>query len=409
MIPSASAGGPGRDAFPVRRLPVGGASFHGWCSVTLGLWLLAAVSGTGCVHRPQSRPRPFRLGLYGIQTNQMAVVRGAGFDLVRGPAERGFLDAAQAHGLGVLAEPGDAAGPGLRPEVVRSAVRRFDRHPALWSWYLSDEPDLNGIPVEEVKRAQDAVKQAGGTKPTSLVVFEGPSLSKYHQADILMVDRYPIGWHPLAAYFQHLRHGGVAAGVGKRRLYGVIQAFDWSYYRDILDVIPGSPLGPPTRDELRCMVYGSWILGAEGLFFYAYDDGRWKMSEHPEVWDGLSEVIQEVRARAPLFEGRFVPSRLRIRCHDRRREFNEALEGSLLYGFFDVQTRGAGIGAGRHLAVVNTTQEELWVRLEGEGVPRGRIPVVGEEREVVVEPGMPMDRIPPYGVMVYGPIPSIRP
>lgn len=380
-----------------------------WWWVVLGSWVLAVLLGTGCVHRPRSQTRPFRLGLYGIHTNQMALVREVGFDLVRGPAERGFLDAAQSHGLGVLAEPGDSAGPKLRPEVVRSTVRRFDRHPALWSWYLSDEPDLNAIPMEEVRRAEQAVKRAGGTKPTSLVVFEGPSLSQYHQADILMVDRYPIGWHPLAAYFQHLRHGGVAAGVGKRRLYGVVQAFDWSYYRDILDVIPGSPLGPPTRDELRCMVYGSWILGVEGLFFYAYDDGRWRMPEHPEVWTGLSDVVREVRARSRLFEARFVPSRLRVRCQDRRREFNEALEGALLYGVFEVPTGGGGVAPGQYLAVVNTTQEELWVRLEGPGVPRGPIPVLGEDREIRVEPGTPIDRLPPYGVTVYGPFVTTSP
>ncbi|MFM7216032.1 MAG: hypothetical protein ACKO3H_14255, partial [Verrucomicrobiota bacterium] len=87
--------------------------------VLLGSWVLAILLGTGCVHRPRSQTRPFRLGLYGIHTNQMALVREVGFDLVRGPAERGFLDAAQSHGLGVLAEPGDSAGPKLRPEVVR--------------------------------------------------------------------------------------------------------------------------------------------------------------------------------------------------------------------------------------------------------------------------------------------------
>ena len=381
----------------------------GWRSWGWVIWMMTALLGGGCVQPRKTGPRPFRMGLYGIHTNQMALVREVGFDLVRGPANQPFLDAAQSHGLGVLAEPGDAAGPKLNGQVVRNTVRRFDRHPALWSWYLSDEPDLNGIPVEEVRRVQREVRRAGGAKPTSLVVFEGPSLSEYHQTDILMVDRYPIGWHPLAAYFQHLRHGGVAAGVGKRRLYGVVQAFDWSYYRDILDVIPGSPLGPPTRDELRCMVYGSWILGVEGLFFYAYDDGRWKMSEHPEVWNGLSAVVREVRSRAPLFEARYVPSRLRIRCHERRREFNEALEPALIYGLFDVPSDRSGMSAGRYLAVVNTTQEELWVRLEGEGVPQGRLPVLGEGREVFVDAQSWLDGIPPYGVRIYGPISGIRP
>lgn len=409
MITSAWAGGLGCWGVMSLLLLVGVSRFLSGRFSMLGVLTLAALLETGCVHHQPSRKKTFRLGLYGIHTQQMALVREVGFDLVRGPAERGFLDAAESHGLGVLAEPGAAAGPGLRPQVVRDTVRRFDRHPALWSWYLSDEPDLNGISIEDVRRSQREIRRAGGTKPTSLVVFEGPSLSKYHQTDILMVDRYPIGWHPLAAYFQHLRHGGVAAGVGRRRLYGVIQAFDWSYYRDILDVIPGSPLGPPTRDELRCMVYGSWILGVEGLFFYAYDDGRWKMSEHPEVWDGLSDIVREVRARAPLFEAHLVPSPLRVRCHERRREFNEALEPALVYGLFDVEEGGTGMAGGRYLAVVNTTQEELWVRLEGEGVPQGRIPVLGEGREVVVGPGTWMDRLSPYGVTIYGPIAPNQP
>ena len=59
-----------------------------------------------------------------------------------GPARRGFLDAAKANGIGVLASPGSHAGKGFDAAKVQATVTKHDRHPALWSWYLIDEPDM---------------------------------------------------------------------------------------------------------------------------------------------------------------------------------------------------------------------------------------------------------------------------
>src|SRR5512138_673085 len=82
---------------------------------------------------------PFPLGIYGVRsTNDFPALREAGFNLVVGPAEKSYLDAAQSSGLKVLASFSAGAN--------RRTLARLDRHPALWAWYLSDEPDQHLIP-----------------------------------------------------------------------------------------------------------------------------------------------------------------------------------------------------------------------------------------------------------------------
>ncbi|MBT6789024.1 MAG: hypothetical protein HOA45_05115, partial [Verrucomicrobia bacterium] len=165
----------------------------------LGLFAAAllALGSAGC---RVVRPAAFPIGLYsvGSETN-LAEIADAGFSLVAGPARRGFLDAAKANGIGVMASPGSSAGEHFNAAKVRSTVAKFDRHPALWSWYLIDEPDMQRVSPEKVEAAHRVVKQAGASKPTSLVLYQGDSAKWYGNiADITMVDRYPVPWLPLA-------------------------------------------------------------------------------------------------------------------------------------------------------------------------------------------------------------------
>ena len=169
-----------------RRLPLGQA---------LGLFVAAllALGTAGCrVARPDAYP----LGLYsvGSETN-LAEISRAGFNLVTGPAKRGFLDAAKANGIAVLASPGSHAGDRFDTAKVRATVARHDRHSALWSWYLIDEPDMHSVSPEKVEAAHRFVKRLGATKPTSLVLYQGDSAKWYADiADITMIDRYPVRW-----------------------------------------------------------------------------------------------------------------------------------------------------------------------------------------------------------------------
>ena len=145
------------------------------------------------------RPGAYPIGLYsvGSETN-LAEIADAGFSLVAGPARRGFLDAAKANGIGVMASPGSSAGEHFNAAKVRSTVAKFDRHPALWSWYLIDEPDMQRVSPERVEAAHRVVKRTGASKPTSLVLYQGDSAKWYADiADITMhTDKPPASDHP---------------------------------------------------------------------------------------------------------------------------------------------------------------------------------------------------------------------
>lgn len=365
----------------------------------LALGLLAAGSA-GCRH-PQAAFYP--LGLYGVgNTNDFAAVRQAGFTIVVGPARRAYLDAAQAAGLKVLASPGTWAGPRFDAPLARRTVRELDAHPALWAWYLCDEPDLQLISPAEVRQAEQFLKSLPTRKPTALVLYKGASALDYGNiTDILMVDRYPIPWLPLANFGQNVRQARLALGP-RKPLVAVIQAFDWSYYRHLLRV--EEPLRPPSLAELRCMTYLALALRADGLFYYTFDAGGWKIRDHPETWAALQAAAREVHDRRPLFEAEHVWWACDYRFEPWRKGFNEALEPSLALALLRVRGDEESMAAGDYLLAVNTTPEPLHCRFTAPRADAQRLPVLGQETFVEVSDGWVEETFPPYEVRVYGPL-----
>lgn len=262
----------------------------------------------------------FPIGIYSVPaTNDLKVIREAGFNLVVGRAERAYLNAAGAVGLGVLATPETSAGPGFNPVAARRAVKDFDRHPALWGWYLT---------------------------------------------------------------------------------------------------------------------YEALARGANGLFYYAFDDGRWRLREHPETWAALQAVVREVNDRLPLFRAAPQWWAKRHGFGDHTRRFNAALESGITSSLLRVGQGNALVPAGDYIVAVNNTehdqtysfalpQDARGQRSEGRGSRfenRGSstrpasgvqdpmrdtetaVPVLEENRSLVPHAGRLTDSFPPYSVHVYGPL-----
>lgn len=361
--------------------------------------LALAGLAVGCCH---PRGRPYPIGLYGVShPEDLVEVKAAGFNLVTGPARRDYLDAAQAVGLRVLATPGTTAGPRFDPGKARRTVQDLDRHPALWAWYLVDEPDFHTIPPDEVAAAQRFVKRAGATKPTALTLFQGYETRHYGRlTDLLLVDRYPIPWLPLANFGQHLRLGRLGAGPD-RPLLAVIQAFDWTYYPDVMRE-PG-PFRPPTYEEIRCMTYCALGEGANGLFYYTYADSRWRLRDHPETYDAVRRVVAEVNRRSPLFAGepRWWPRHQRF--GDRSRRFNAALLASVTASLIHVKAGNPTVPPGQYVMAVNTTPDTQRYSFQWPDEADGEVPVMEEARTTRVHAGWVTDEFAPYAVHVYGP------
>ena len=378
-----------------QRLPLGQA---------LGLFVAAllALGTAGCrVARPDAYP----LGLYsvGSETN-LAEISRAGFNLVTGPAKRGFLDAAKANGIAVLASPGSHAGDRFDAAKVRATVARHDRHPALWSWYLIDEPDMHSVSPGKVEAAHRFVKRLGATKPTSLVLYQGDSAKWYADiADITMIDRYPVPWLPLANFSQHIHKTRLATDLD-RPMIAVIQSFDWTAHQNVL---PGEEnLRPPTEHELRSMTYSALARGANGIFYYSYADMRLKERKYPELWAALKRVVAEVRSREALFEAEHVWWPKAHHFEEQATRFNAALEASVQSVLLRVKQGSKLIPPGYYILAVNTTPQFHTYRFRLPWNTVGKVPVAFEGRAAITDGSWVVDRFEPFAVHVYGPLPS---
>jgi hypothetical protein len=370
----------------------------------LGLFAAAllALGSAGC---RVARPGVYPIGLYsvGSETN-LAEIAEAGFSLVAGPAQRGFLDEAKANGIGVMASPGSSAGGNFDAPKVRSTVAKLDRHPALWSWYLIDEPDMQRVSPEKVEAAHRFVKRLGATKPTSLVLYQGDSAKWYGNiADITMVDRYPVPWLPLANFSQHIHKTRLATDAG-RPVIAVIQSFDWTAHRSML---PGEEnLRPPTERELRSMTYSSLARGANGIFYYSYADMRLKERKYPELWEALKRVVGEVRRREGLFAAEHVwwPKAHHFENQDTR--FNAALEASVQSVLLRVKRGDELLPSGQYILAVNTTPQPHTYRFRLPWETTGQVPVLEEGRHATTDGSWVVDQFAPFSVHVYGPLPA---
>lgn len=338
-------------------------------------------------------------------TSNLPVLRAAGFNLIVGGSSEQDLNAAARVGLGVITTVPVAWGKSIDTNQVQIKIRQSEGHPALQGWLLSDEPEMRGVSPDQVRELGRAVRALGARKPTYLVLYQGYEALDYaHCADVLCVDRYPIPWLPLANFGQHMKMARLALGRNKP-LIAVVQAFDWAYYPTVMSEDPGR-MRPPTREEIRCMVYCALVEGATGLMFYSYDDGpgRWRMAEHPETWRAVCDVVTEVRRRLPLFEGTHYWWDRNHRYGDPSRRFNAALLSSVSAARVRVTRGTAAVPAGEYIVAVNTTELDQEYSF---ALPAGRnsvVPVFEEGRVLAVDRGRVTDHFEQYGLHVYGPL-----
>ena len=363
------------------------------------LFIAFGLSGCQVVNKAE-----YPVGIYSVGSSaNLSNVAAAGFNLVTGPAEIDYLDAAQRNGLKVLASPGSSAGESFDGARARSTIALFDRHPALWSWYLIDEPDMQRVSPDSVKEAHSALKRAGAIKPTSLVLYKGDESQWYGNiADITMVDRYPVPWLPLSNFSQHIHKARLATDPS-RPVIAVIQSFDWAAHQSVL---PGEEnLRPPTEYELRNMTYSALARGANGIFYYSYADMLLKERKYPELWAALKRVVKEVRQRDALFNAEHVwwPKAHHFENQDTR--FNAALEASVQSVLLHVKLGDKSILPGHYILAVNTTPLFHTYRFRLPWNVVDPVPVSFESRFANTDGSWVAEHFEPFAVHIYGPLP----
>jgi hypothetical protein len=206
---------------------------------------------------------------------------GGGFNLVWcGEKE---LDVAQRHGLRALLQEGLLAPsqfdrPGQR-EKLGALVRRVCRHPAMYAYFLVDEPNAGDFAA--VGRVVTFLRQQDPQHLAYINLFptyannqqlgtQGDTISAYREhlrefidlaePSLLSYDHYQFavgGDNP--EYFLNLalvRQAAIRAGVP---MLQIVQACTWT-----------PSMRVPDGDQMRYLVYTTLAYGAQGISYYVY-------------------------------------------------------------------------------------------------------------------------------------------
>ncbi|NCQ31355.1 MAG: hypothetical protein GW802_28780 [Armatimonadetes bacterium] len=154
-------------------------------------------------------------------------------------------------------------------QAVRERIRAFRDHPALFAYYLWDEPELRPMLVERADRLYQIIAEEDPDHPCIMLNDTLPGIHKYRNGgDILMPDPYPLfsrgglAGQPIE-YPSKFMRACREASEGKRAWWVTPQAFD--YYM-------GGKANSrcPNLVELRNQQLQSIINGARGFLWYTY-------------------------------------------------------------------------------------------------------------------------------------------
>lgn len=226
----------------------------------------------------RQRSLPFWVGWYDRMENPSlaAKVYAKGINLlmpyvgdVKKEAIQLFLDKSNRVGVKVLleinrplVESGNIAG-------IKDFVRTYKNHPAVYAWYLYDEPEIKKptpLSPQFLERIYQAIKEEDKSKPVAIVFADPHKIESFVNAmDIVMWDRYPclVGepefqWVP--AYRRDFYTVISTANLHNKKFYNVLQASNEKQSTKRL----------PSSAELRYMFYLSVLAGADGLLFWMY-------------------------------------------------------------------------------------------------------------------------------------------
>jgi hypothetical protein len=174
-------------------------------------------------------------------------------------------------------------------ERLISEIKTFMDHPALLAWYISDEPNGNKIPPEQLEEIYRTVKDTDPWHPVS-VVFMAPftASKKYADAlDIVMADPYPV---PNGSVSQvgDVSKLLIAEFEGIKPVWIVPQAFGGGEWWE----------REPTIQEMRTMTYQAIVNGARGIQYFV----RHGLNSFPKsisTWNECGRMALEIAEITP--------------------------------------------------------------------------------------------------------------
>jgi len=173
---------------------------------------------------------------------------------------------------------------GTRQSHIKTIVSAIKDHPALWSYYLSDEPGNSKVPVEDIKMHYDFLKTLDKNHPALTVCCFYSEIKNYgHLTDIIAPDPYPAaGNQPLTVATDYI------CEVEKKQNCGnPVSMF-------VVGI--GFHKLRPDKDKLLVETYLPVCRNVKGLLFFDFSD----MKEYPlpeiapDHWKNISDIINSL-------------------------------------------------------------------------------------------------------------------
>jgi len=158
-------------------------------------------------------------------------------------------------------------------------IKALKDHPALLCWYVYDEP--SGDQFEEANARLALAHELDPSHPALINYL--PDKLEGHQGDIYSTDVYPIPHSGVMAAIRAVARMKAAAEQERKPVWIWLQGTGYAYWMD----------REPTPRELSCMVYGSLIEGARGIYYFA------QVPRTKECFDEMRALCVEVDTLAP--------------------------------------------------------------------------------------------------------------
>ncbi len=165
------------------------------------------------------------------------------------------------------------------------AVTRLKEHPGLIGWSLCDEPDGQGITVEEVMRARNIIRQIDPNHLIWVNLCMPNKFSEYSATtDLASYDAYPFPDATLSVIAENNKAIKAAQGQIVKPLLSCLQTYS----------SPGNRA--PTYEEVKAETYLCIVQGMKAFAFYSWSDPdlMFSLNKSMELQSYIQDLVLQI-------------------------------------------------------------------------------------------------------------------
>jgi len=196
-------------------------------------------------------------------------------------------------------------------QALTARVNALRDHPALFAWYMADEPELVPALPQRSQEIYETVRDADPYHPCIMLNDTIAGIYRYERGgDVLMPDPYPcflkggLAAAPIEKTSQFMLAVKDATG-GRKPAWVTPQAFNYGDYGRAGN-------RGPTLTELRNQNYQAVVYGAKGFLWYTYGQYR----NYPDLYLGMPFLAREMADLKPAVLAEDMPAAVTVKAAD---------------------------------------------------------------------------------------------